>query len=55
MPTPTPNRSPQVASQAIDEDLLDTAYAQLAPAFNTQDTNAERRAARDTYASRRES
>lgn len=56
MASPPPNESRPVAMQtaATDERVLDAKYAQLATAFNAEVTNAERRAARDTYIGRRE-
>lgn len=54
MATPPPSEPRHVIEpEALNEHGLDAGYAQLATAFNTEDTNAERRAARDTYAHRR--
>lgn len=53
MAAPTPNEPHPSDAQASNEDgLVDDDYAQLAAVFNTEEANAERRSARDTYVHR---
>ena len=44
----------QAGAEALKEHVLDVGYAQLATEFNTEPSNAERRAARNRYARRTE-